>query len=711
MRQGDTLEIPVQGLTYKTPPVPKIATIRRTSDRIKEQVWKRDESYLLWTWSEKIVIKGEEIEELIPQDRWLPDQLEWYEAEIERLHFGTWIMLNGVPTYFNKYCYFFLQWFVLLGTPPPGQRESRPSFKDVCLEYFYFFELCEGDRFCFGDIGIKGRRVGLSSMSASIKILIGILESNTLSGIVSKTGTDAQEMYFMVKNGIENLPRFLTPEIAAVNDGEIHIAKQAPRISKNNKYLTGDKGKNNRINWLDTSETAYDGREMRHITCDEAGKWIKNVKTWFTKASDTLIAGVTMRGKVSVFTTVDKGDKGGDNFRELWDGSDHINGNKDVYGRTKTKLRRFFLPAYRGYLGYIGKYGESIIENPTPDQVEWLKTYEYYDPVSKKWEKCPDPYIGAKQWLQVTRDMLINDPEGLADEMRKNPFEWKEVFRGANNRCHFITEDLNNQKERIESKLSYQQIYRVGLFRKDDISGKVRFVDVKPEIKSGFYWYILEFPEDNDTNKWHWQRGQKTPLNTDYGGCGVDTFSNSEATAEKGSDAAALIHKRYNALNPENSGMPIALGIGRPKNKLFWHQQLFYALEFYGIKALIERAPTDWYDYAVANNLLGYCIKTNLKMNGKEVYGIAPQDKEAREQHLTEMVEWAEGSIEKLWFLRVIEDMFGFNVKERTEYDACMSFGYALMACKDRYRPIIHQEEEEQFIKIYNLRERYGSRR
>jgi hypothetical protein len=277
-RRGQVLEIEVQGLVYKTPPLPTLATIRRTSKKPENQVWARDLSYEKWVWTEKIVVKGETIEELIPQDRWEPEQLKWYEEEVQRLHFGTWIMLNGEPVYLNNYCYFFLQWFCLLGQPAPGQKVARPIFKDVSLEYFRFFELCEKDRFCFGDIGIKGRRVGLSSMSASIKVLIGILESNTLSGIVSKTGTDAKEMYFMVKNGIENLPRFLTPEIASVTDSEIHIAKQTPRISTNNKYLTGDKGKNNRVNWLDTSETAYDGREMRHVTADEAAKWaIKSI--------------------------------------------------------------------------------------------------------------------------------------------------------------------------------------------------------------------------------------------------------------------------------------------------------------------------------------------------------------------------------------------------------------------------------------------------
>lgn len=687
-QQSDLIVIPVQGLDYICPQTPPLSKIRNSSKKAEDQVYFRDLTYEQWDWD-------------IEQSYWLPEQLKWYEEEVERLHSGTWIKINGEPIYFNKYAHFFHQWWVLLS----GQR---PDFKETSLEYFRFFELCEKDRFCFGDMGIKGRRLGLSSMSSSIKVLIGILENNTISGIVSKTGDDAYEMYLMAKNGIENLPRFITPEIASATGEEIHIAKQTPRISKNNKYLSADKGKNNRINWLDTSENAYDGRGMRHITIDEAGKWKKfNVKKCFSRISDTLIIGARIVGKVSVFSTVNKGDEGGDNFKYLWDNSDHINGEKDKYNRTATKLKRFFIPAYRGYLGFVGKYGESIIENPTVEQTEFLKTHEYFDPVTNQWETCPDPYVGAKEWLQETRNMLRNDLEALSEEKQKNPFEWKEVFEGANNRCHFNNpEEIRNQIERVKSKLEGHSLYRRGLFYKEDNTSKVKFKDSPDGM-----WYLLELLDENDANKWVWKNGQKTPNNTEYGAAGVDTFSNSESTAEKGSDAAMCIFKRYNVLDNDNSGMVTALFIGRPANKRTFHQQIFWAAEYYGIRMLIERAPTDWYDYAVDNKVLGYCLKTRLKINGQEVYGCAPQDQEAREQHLTEQVEYIDNNVHKLWYLRILEDLIPFNVKERTQFDGAMAFGYALMACRDKYRPIIPPENEAQIIKFYNLRQKYGNGR
>lgn len=660
------IEIEMQGLVYRTPVTPPIHTIRGSELPKHDQVWHRDTSYEIFDW-------------LLPDSKWSDEQNEWYDAEIERLHAGSWIMINGTPTFFNKYAHFFHQWWILLSG-------HRPEYKETSLEYFRFFELCEKDRFCFGDIGIKGRRVGLSSMSASIKVLIGLIDNDTLSGIVSKTGTDAYEMYLMVRKGIENVPAFLMPEIASANESEIWIAKQVPRISKNNKFLSADRGKNNRINYLDTSENAYDGRPMRHVTLDESGKWERhNVKVCLTKISDTLITGTTIVGKVSVFSTVNKGDKGGDNFRDLWDGSDHINGKKDAYGRTKTKLKRFFIPAYRGYLGYVGKYGESIIENPTKQQIEWLKTHLYYNFVTKEYETCPDPLIGAKQWLQVTRDMKADDPEDQAEEVRKNPFTWQEVFKGANNRCNFELEDLNEQIAAVEEecRLLGQQENgrRMKMEKRSD--GEKHPV----ENKSGM-WYFLEFCKDN--NKTAYKGNVKCPANTILGCGGLDTYANAKNPVDPGSDACLIVMSRYNALDPENSHRPIAMFLGRPTTKEDFHDQIFWGLEYFGIDMLAERAPTDWEDYAIRHRLAadlespklyGYLI-TAKRANGSETYGIHPSGREYMEQHLTEMIEYAKFNMKKIRFLRLLKDMLKFDIKERTDYDACMAFGYSLMGLK-----------------------------
>lgn len=683
------IEVEVQGLKYQCPPLPKPNSIRRSSKKQEDQVWHRNLTYEQWDWN----IDPKE------GDLWydVADEEQWayFHEEIHRIHYGEWIMINGVPTYFNADTYFFHQWFCLL------IEGIYPVYKDTTLESYRFMELCENDPLCLGDVEIKGRRLGFSSMRASRKLRISITEDNTLLGIVSKTGTDAYEMYLMVKNGLEKLPGFLTPEINKVTESEIHIAKQTSRISKNNRFLSADKGKNNRVNWLDTAENAYDGRRVRDLTIDEAAKYERvNVCILLSKVSDTLLVGGSVGGYVSVISTVNKGDKGGDNFKKIWDGSDHTNTKN---GMTATRLKRGFIEGYRGFYGYVGKYGESIIDTPTPEQRKYLETF--IDPSTGK-RACPDPTIGAREWLQRLRDLVANDPEQYAEQVRKYPFKWQEVFRDANNMCHFNIEELNDQRERLGAKLEYSSLYRVGHFVNQN--GNITFRDVPNPEPHRFYWYVLDLLPPEESNKHTWQYGQKCPLNTGYGAGGADLIMNTEKTAEKGSDAAMVIFKRYNALDEVNSGMIVAFGIGRPASVLEQHEQLFNAAQYYGVKMLIERSPIYWYDYAEKNKLLGYCIKTKLKINGQEVYGIAVQDGEAREQHLTEMIEYASMNMAKIWFMRILDDMMEFNVKDRTLYDGCMAFGYALMGLKERYLTIVPDTDEDTKFRVYNLQAKYG---
>lgn len=653
------IQIEVQGLQYYTPVCPPINTIRGNHLPKHDQVWYRDETYLTFEWD-------------LPQSKWTPQQSQWLDEEIERLHIGAWIMINGTPTWFNNWCYFYHQWFVL-------QEIIYPIYKDTSLEYFYFFELTEIDPVHVGEIGIKGRRIGLSSMSAAIKLLIGLLESNTLSGIISKTEVDAQEMFYFVKNGLENLPSFLMPELKKVTESEIFIAKR----STSRNQVSADKGKNNRIDFRATAENAYDQSRKRHMTIDEAAKWLKiNVVMFFAKVLETVYVGTSLVGHISVFSSVNKGDQGGDNFRILWDGSDHINGKKDALGRTKTRLMRFFFAGYRGLMGYVGKYGESIVDTPTKAQTEYLKTL--IDPTTGKLV-CPNPYIGAKEYLEINRKALENDPEELAEQIRKYPFTWQEVFKGANNRCNFDLDDLNDQIAIVEAEcllLGQQENgRRMKMEKRSD--GTKHPVDDKKGM-----WYFLEFEKDN--NKSVYKNNVKCPNNTILGCGGLDTYANAKNPVDPGSDACLIVMSRYNALDPEKSHRPIAMFLGRPTTKEDFHDQVFWGLEYFGIEMLAERAPTDWEDYAIRHRLAadlespklyGYLITTK-RANGSQTYGIHPSGKEYMEQHLTEMIEYAKFNMKKIKFLRLLKDMLHFDIKDRTDFDACMAWGYSLIGLK-----------------------------
>jgi len=538
----------------------------------------------------------------------------------------------------------------------------------------------------------------MSSMASSIQLLICLLEENNLHGIVSKTGVDAKELFLMEKFSLENLPPFLMPDMRNIGEKELFFNTPAQRVSKNNKATAMQKAKglNNRAGWLATAENSYDGRRLRTLVLDEAAKLEEaDITKLFSKISETLVTGASVVGKVLMFSTVNAMDKGGANFKSIWDDSDHIDG-KDEMGQTASRLKRFFIPGYRGVMGYVDQFGNSVVDTPTPEQTEYLRTV--IDPTTGK-IACPMPEIGAKQYREIRRKQLAKDPEKYAEELRKFPFDWKEVFKSASNQCYFNTEDIHNQLERVKEEIlskggnpEKDENGRRGKFVKYE-NGRVDFVDDAKGM-----WYIKELLPENQSNRFEYRYGKKYPTNTVYGAGGLDPFAHAKKAGDGGSDASVTIWKRYSSVDPDNSGMPVAFFIGRPDRKSVFHEQVANALIYYGVRCLGERAPTDWVDWFEENGLENYLIETKRKSDGEKVYGLAPQDKQGREEHLALQVESSYSDHSKIWFRRILEDRLKFDIDNRTDYDGAISSGLALMALRE-YVPQKAKTQNPTFIR------------
>lgn len=643
----------IEGLEYKCPAKPKNSEIKNYGIPKTKQVWTRHEEYLEYDWTEGWELRAS------------PEQIDYLDQELGRLYEGEWIYIEGKPTYLNNYCYFFLQWMFL-------ENEYYPEYRDTCLYYFRFIEICEKAKLTWGHILIKGRRLGASSMEASILLLQGLIERNKRMGIISKTGDDAKDIYDFAVISFESLPKFLQPSIEGTHKSGLYIKEQATKITKDNKSVGKRGGLNNYIGHKKTALNSWDSGKIHRILIDEAGKWVDvDINTYLKIVGKTLTKGANVTGKCSVVSTVNRGDKGGSRFKIIWEQSDQSQVNR--LKQTASKLYRIFIPAYCGYEGYIDRYGNSVIEKPTLEQTNWLAN----DP------RCPDPTIGAKQYLQIQRDLLESDEEGLQEEIRQAPFTWQEVFDTAGKKIHFNRQRHEAQLEKIKDKLQELgrdrdkgELGRRGWLREKE-NGDVFFED---DEKNGLV-YINQFPDKPNAYKKTIIGDKKYyyPDNVNGGGVGYDPIANSDATVEKGSDSAVIVRNKIDVTNPEKTGKPVLLIIGRMDKKSDMHKQAFLAAKWYGFMFLGERAPTDWVDWAKDNGYESFMVKT-FRSDTSWVYGLAPQNKEGIEQHLTEMVESSENDVEKIWFRRLIQDRLNFDVNNRTDYDACIADGASLMA-------------------------------
>lgn len=656
-------DIIIEGLRYSFPKKPKKSDFINYGKVKKEQYWVRSTEYEKWKWNLDET-KG---------DLWYDSpeegQLEWYLKEIDRFVNGAWILIEGEEVYLNKYTYFFLQWFLL-------EDGTYPSFRDSILYYYRFLEICEKTPICVGHTLLKSRRMGATSMCLSAILLLAITTDNSNYGILSNKGGNAKKAFQRAVKAFGRIPPFLRPvqEGTTAPKQILSLREQAKRITKGTTRGEAQEGLNNEISWENTDLNSYDSYALIAVLADELGKYPKDVPAneYIDVLKECCKKGTRILGKIFAPTTVNPPDKGGEEYKIVWDGSDQLSKGSDT--GTESGLFRIMIPSYIGLEGYITKYGQSIVDNPTPKQVELLKEVG-----------CPDPTIGARQYLLEERAKSENNTESLQAKIRQYPFNAVEVFDSANSGCIFPNrEQLIKRRKELEVKLEERgsvtdkdELGRRGWFHR--INGVVQFVD---DSSKGL-WYVDKLLPENQSNKFSYDRlNKKKPENEEWGAGGADPVASGDTPLDGGSDACLIIRSRFNSLDPENTGKPEAMFLGRMDNPNKMHEQWYNALEYYGVKMLAERAPQNWLDYAVKEGLDNYLYGT-IRSDGKEIKGINAQHSEAvKQDHAETQVLQALSDTDKVPFITLVRQRLGFNIRNRTIYDTCMADGYAGMALK-----------------------------
>jgi len=651
----------IEGLEYIFPEKPSLKKIRNFKTPKKQQKWSRVTEYEDYDWSE-----GWE-ERIVLEEN--AKQLEYLRAELDRLANGEWLFINGELTYFNNYTYFFLQWFILEDTG------EYPEFRDTSLHYYRFVEICDKAKLCTGHTLLKARRLGATSMIIARLLLKMLLSRNKSFGITSKTGDDAKVAFGFLVNAFQALPVFLKPQTEGNDDPKKVLAmkKQSSRIKKDQKVAGAREGLNNKADWRATGMNTYDSGAFEDILVDETGKYSKDipVSKYLGVVTKCVKKGTLVTGKLALPTTVNPPALGGSEYKKIWEGSNQE--DRSRLGETTTGLYRIFIPSYCGAAGYIGEFGESVWDTPTPEQTEFLKT-----------TGCPDPYIGAKEYLQSVRDAkMAKDPADAEEEIRMNPFTPQEVFDSANDRCLFDLQALIEREKQLKEELlklgldpDKGELGRRGWFDKHP-NGRVMFRDDPEGL-----WYVLQFLEPNESNRFEIKGGKQTPTNEELGAAGLDPIASGDATVDKGSDACCMIRSRYSSMNPDRTGIPMAMFLGRMKSPTKLNEQVFNGLTYYGIKVLAERAPISWLTYAEDNKLENYCYGTK-RSDGTEVKGIsASGGKAVQDEHAEAQVLASLHDHDKIGFMRLVRDRKAFSITDRTDYDAGMADGYANIAMK-----------------------------
>lgn len=646
---SDTLEI--YGTLVKLPIRPKDEEALNYGLPRKEQKWVRRP---LPEFFDKVEYDRQGKLQMTPQ------QEAYAEEELRRCREGVWMWIGEKLRYIPKRYYFYLQFYTL-------EDGNAPEFREEDRLYYLFFEHWFLILWCLGIIRTKKRRQGASSQSCSNILYEAIFYKNSNCGLLSKTMPDSKETFReMITNAYQLLPPFFKPRLAGKEDAVTELV------------LLHEKGGLSKINYKAPVLNAYDRGRMSYVLGDEFGKYPKEtpVSKLLGIISKTLVKGVKRVGWIDMPSTVNEMTKGGGaEYKKIWK-----NANQFKRKPTINRIVRFFQPAYLAYEGFIDEFGDSVVDAPTEEQYEYLVSKwvvrQDGELVSELSEE--DIRLGAKQYVKVKRREGLEGDE-LEEEIRMNPCDEDEAFQSSNTECAFNSININKRKKELEEAPVPKR--KVVFYRELDQKVKVRDVD---EFDT-FHWLVTQLPPVGQENKTVDYGGVKRPGRTHDGAIAVDSYTNTQV-GKYGSMASAWIGRKYDILDPDNTGKAIGWLYGKPKEKTILHDQVMMAAEYYGYKAWYEKIADDYYTHFKDRGKLAYLgrypnrlITPDKRETKEKDYG-TPLDEFSLTKQLEDGVSYFEHHCHKIDFEELLDEALMFEPHNRTEYDTVVSF-LILISC------------------------------
>ena len=608
---------------------------------------------------------------------------KWYEyinKEFVRREEGYWFYSNGVPTYITGSQYMYLQW-TKIDVGSADFRESNRLF-------YIFWEACKSDSRCYGMCYLKNRRSGFSFMASSDTVNQATISRDARFGILSKSGADAKKMFTdkVVPISI-NYPFFFKPIQDGMERPKTELSYKVPskRLTRNSiKETTEDlqAGLDTTIDWKNTGDNSYDGEKLKLLVHDESGKWERpdNILNNWRVTKTTLRLGRKIVGKCMMGSTSNALDKGGSNFKKLYESSDVTKRNRN--GQTSSGLYSLFVPMEWNYEGYIDSYGIPVFDTPK-------KPIKGID--------GEDIDIGVISHWENEVDGLKDDQDGLNEYYRQFPRTEKHAFRDEAKQSLFNLGKIYEQIDYNED-LRNTNVVTQGNFQWEGGIKDTRVLFV-PNKNGRFF--VSWVPPVSLQNRYNIKNNIKYPGNEHCGAFGCDSYDISGTVDGKGSNGSLHGLTKF-SMEDVPPNLFFLEYIARPQTADIFFEDVLMALVFYGMPILAENNKPRLLYYMKRRGYRGYSMNRpdkvmhKLSVTEREIGGIPNSSEDIKQAHAAAIEDYIENHIGLLnegygnmYFQRTLEDWAKFNINNRTKHDASISSGLAMMACnKHRYTPV-----------------------
>ena len=670
--------VEINGLYIALPAAPK--EINKRSASKEDQYWERK---LIPKELSRInsIFQWNDMPSLF-KDKWV----DYIEKEFDRRELGYWFYNKGIPTYMTGSHYMYLQWTSI--------DVGYPDFREANRIFFIYWEACKADNRCFGLDYLKIRRSGFSFMGSSECVNTGTLVKDSRVGILSKTGSDAKKMFTDKVVPIANrLPFFFKPIQDGMDKPKTELAFRIPasKITKKNMYDTVDDelyGLDTTIDWKNTDENSYDGEKLLLLVHDESGKWLKpnNILNNWRVTKTCLRLGSKIIGKCMMGSTSNALGKGGANFKKLFEDSDISTRNSN--GQTKSGMYSLFIPMEWNMEGFIDRYGMPVFYKPEKPVLgvdgEMISN-------------------GAIDYWQAEVDSLKKDPDALNEFYRQFPRSVSHAFRDESKSSLFNLSKIYQQIDYNDSLILNQHVTRGKFYWKDGIKDTEVIFTPDPNGRFKVSWT----PNKSLTNKKQSRNGTFYPLNEHIGAFGCDSYDISGTVGGRGSNGALHGLTKFSMEQAPSNEFFLEY-VARPQTAEIFFEEVLMACVFYSMPILVENNKPRLLYHFKNRGYRGYSMNrpdrhfNKLSKTEKELGGIPNTSEDVKQSHAAAIESYIEKYVGldldgvyrdatemgTMYFMRTLEEWSRFDINNRTQFDASISSGLAVMANqKNLYLP------------------------
>ena len=625
------------------------------------------------------------------KEKWEP----YIDEQFERRENGYWFLNNNIPTYITGTHYMYLQWSKI--------DVGLPDFRESNRLFYIFWEACKADARCYGICYLKNRRSGFSFMASGETINQATVSSDSRFGILSKSGADAKKMFTdkVVPISI-NYPFFFKPIQDGMDRPKQELAYRVPasRLTKRSIQNTDSdqiilEGLDTTIDYKNTGDNSYDGEKLKLLVHDESGKWERpnNILNNWGVTKTCLRLGSRIIGKCMMGSTSNALDKGGSNFKKLYQASDIAKRNKN--GQTKSGLYSLFIPMEWNYEGFIDKYGMPVFDTPEKPLED-----PYGDPIE----------LGVIEHWNNEADGLKGDQDGLNEHYRQFPRTTEHAFRDETQNSLYNLVKIYEQIDYNED-LKHSGVLTRGSFSWENgiKDTKVKFTP-NPQGRFNISWV----PSLNLQNKQYVKNGFKSPGNDHIGAFGCDSYDISGTTDGRGSKGALHGLTKFSMEDaPPNTFFLEYLA--RPQTAEMFFEDVLMALVFYGMPLLCENNKPRLLYYLKRRGYRGYSMNrpdrlwNKLSKTEKEIGGIPNSSEDIKQAHAAAIESYIDryvglkedGQYGGMYFNTTLNDWAKFDINNRTKFDAAISSGLAIMAVnRNLYSPAAERQKQKLNLKI-----------